>query len=117
MTRDLRLVVMWVLGIALGLGAGVAGPEFLVGEGLGRFTAQERGVAEEALMFARTGCTDHPIERVTRRWMRVVDLKIQPGYCEQGLTKYQAVIRTYTLFGVPTGTILVDSCIGTDCAA
>lgn len=90
-------------------------PHFLISDGLDRFTGEKRIAAQHALSLAR-GCRDHPIERGLTPHLQVIEVHSEPGYCPVlGGPAFRAVVQTYGLFPIPTGTISVE-CGSTDCA-
>ena len=104
------LILFAELGILLAVG--VAIPQFVVSDGLDQFRGKEQAVAQDALISARIGCLDNPIMRGLIRKIRVVEVKSAPGRCPTvdpffAYRDYRAVLRAYTFFGIPTGTISV----------
>lgn len=112
--RNQTVRLYWVLkrlvGAGLLLTLGVACTGLFVNDGLDRLTEHELAFVPDALAMAQ-GCFDHPFERVLGRKFQIVELKLV-GYCApEGLPprlNYRAVLRSYTLFGIPTGTITVN---------
>lgn len=98
---------------------GFASTRLLVSDGVERFTGEERAVAQEALLDAHFGCLDNPIARVVIPKIRVIEVQFVPGRCPtvssftDPYRDYRVVLRAYTVFGIPTGTISV--CGEVDC--
>jgi len=88
---------------------GYASTELLVDSGVEPFTGYERAAAEEALEEAQSSCVEH-VENLLRWKMQVVDVELGPESCP-----YRAELRTYTVFGIPTGRILVLCGTRVDC--
>lgn len=112
-------VLLATVSVLLGvlLTAGYTSTKLLVSNGLDRLMGEERAAAQHALLWAGIGCLDNPIERVLTPKIRVADVKLEPGYCPVNARRvrhYQAVIRSYTFFGIPAGTISV-SCGAVNC--
>ncbi len=107
-----KLMVAWALLIGLCLGPAVLGSvstQFLVSDGLDRFVREERTAAQHALQLAQFGCGTEPGDRLLRRKFRVVSVELRPGHCRVGgVPAYRAVVRSYTFFAIPTGTVSVD---------
>lgn len=109
MTDELRSGLPTVLTVlvavaalaSLALVAGYGSTELLVTSGLDRFKEDERVAAERALEEAHSSCVEH-VENLLRWKMQVVDVELGPESCP-----YRAELRTYTVFGIPTGRISV----------
>ena len=117
MTDNLRSDLLTVLTVmeavaalaSLALIVGYASTEPLVTSGVERFGEDERGAAEAALAQAQSACVEH-VENLLRWKMYVVDVDLGPESCP-----YRAELRTYTVFGIPTGRISVLCGTRVDC--
>lgn len=94
---------------SLALIVGYASTELLVTSRLERFSGDERSAAEAALDRGQSACVEHA-ENLLRWKMQVVDVKLGPASCP-----YRAELRTYTVFGIPTGRISVLCGTRVDC--
>jgi hypothetical protein len=77
--------------------------------GIERFEGDHRVADEEILDQAQSACVEH-VENLLRWKMHVVDVDLGPESCS-----YQAELRTYTVFGIPTGRISVLCGTRVDC--
>jgi hypothetical protein len=82
-----------------------------VSDGLARFTGEARVAAQDALLSAQLGCFDNPIERLLIQKVRIVSLELKPEGCPEADIvagpNYRAVLKSYTVFGIPTAIISV----------
>lgn len=104
----------WIPKLLVGLGillaVGFADTRLLVGDGSDRFAGEERAIAQDALLSAQIGCLDHPVVSMLIRRIRIVEAKFEPRCREEGPSArqgYRAVLRAYTFFVIPAGTISV----------
>jgi len=103
-------------GLGVVLTVGFVSARFLVSDGLDRFTGKGLTVAQDALVRADIGCLDHPAARILGQKVRVVEVDFGPGHCSETDLEvnpevhpdYLAVLRAYTIFGIPTVTISVS---------
>lgn len=95
--------------LCVALLAGYATTELLVENGLHGLTEDKRAAAEDALDRAQSACVEH-IENLLQWKMQVVDVDLGPESCP-----YRAELRTYTVFGIPTGKISVLCGTRVDC--
>lgn len=116
--RKLMVGLILVGGLVAVPAVGRASTQYLVDDGLAHFNGEARGAAREALRSAYIGCLDNPIARGLTPKLQVVDVQLETGYCPVASTRdvprYGATVRTYTLFGIPTGTVSVN-CGSVDC--
>lgn len=106
------LLILLITVIIIGY-IGLASAMFLVSDGLERFSGRDLEFAREALVMAHIGCADHPIQRAMMWKLKVVEVKFDPQCQHKNWPfsvdyDYRAVVRTYTLFGIPTGKITTD---------
>lgn len=117
-TVRVKRLLLWISVIFVGLGivlaVGVAGPRLLISDGVAQFAGEERAIAEEALNMAPIWCFDNPIEWALIQKVQVVEMKFEPERCKTPLWSgrppghgFRVMIRAYTFFGIPTGTIVV----------
>lgn len=107
-----RVIALAVAALLVGLSfippTDVVG-ELLVSDGLDRFAGEARGAGRHALDRAPSRCADEPGNRLLRRRFRVVAVELAPGYCPDGrIRAYQAILRTYTVFAIPTGEVTIS---------
>lgn len=102
------------MGLGIVLAVGVTSPRLLISDGMAQFIGEERAIAEEALSMAPIWCFDNPIEWALIQKVRVVEVKFEPERCRVPPWRgrppdhgYRVVVRVYTFFGIPTGTIVV----------
>lgn len=101
------IVTFVALMVALALGGLAA-----VDDGVDRFAGAARAAAQDAVLQATFACGNEPGERILRRKWRVIALKTVgtqtvASFGGQRAPDYRARVRSYTLFGLPTGTITV----------
>jgi hypothetical protein len=95
----LALVVLFTVGVMI--------PRVLLSDGLAGLPPDVRQIGEEALQFADVGCLGNPIDNlIVTQKLRVVRVEQATGGCPVG-SAYRVRIQRHTLFGIPTGTILV----------
>ncbi len=106
--RILLFIFIFWIGSGLLLALGLAVPRLFIGDGLRRFTEVERWVAENAL-DASGQCFDHPIQRGMALRKRVARVEFGPFVSDSAPSHATAfaLVRTHTLFGIPTGSVSV----------
>lgn len=115
--RILKLATTVVIVFAILFTAGNAIPDWLVTDGLERFTEEEWPAAANALFQARRAYHE-PGERLFYRWrwMQVVDVELRPGYCRDvrawmsgsAIRDHRAVVQIHTFFAIPAIRLLVE---------
>jgi hypothetical protein len=80
----------------------------LISDAVTAFSGEERAAAKNALQSVSRGCSNRIGWRLAVPALRVSRIELQPGYAE-GLRRYRAEVREFTLFGVPLGTTIVHA--------
>lgn len=114
-----RMTWSWILKLLVGLAGiltvGAMSTRLLVSDGLEEFTGESRTIAQDALTWGESRCRDHPINHLVScllsEKIRVVEVHFGPGVCPEAdpaaPLDYQAVLHTYTFFGILTRTITI----------